>query len=77
MLRDVMTAAAGVLGRIDVALVRGDARARALAVEFGFLVIDDVRNESGRGYRNGRQRGCASSTATIRRRRAGRHSAHH
>ena len=46
MLRDVMTAAAGVLGRIDVALVTGDARARALAAEFGFVVIDDSRNES-------------------------------
>jgi 2-phospho-L-lactate guanylyltransferase len=46
MLRDVMTAAAGVLGRIDVALVTGDARARALAAEFGFVVIDDPRNES-------------------------------
>ncbi|MGB7555520.1 MAG: 2-phospho-L-lactate guanylyltransferase [Candidatus Korobacteraceae bacterium] len=46
MLRDVMTAAAGVLGRIDVALVAGDARARALAAEFGFLVIEDTRNES-------------------------------
>jgi 2-phospho-L-lactate guanylyltransferase len=46
MLRDVMTAAAGVLGRIDVALVTSDARARALAAEFGFLVIDDPRNES-------------------------------
>jgi 2-phospho-L-lactate/phosphoenolpyruvate guanylyltransferase len=46
MLCDVMTAAAGVLGRIDVALVTGDVRARALAAEFGFLVIDDTRNES-------------------------------
>ncbi len=46
MLRDVMTAAAGVLGRIDVALVTGDARARALASEFGFQVIEDRRNES-------------------------------
>jgi 2-phospho-L-lactate guanylyltransferase len=46
MLRDVMTAAAGLLGRIDVALVTGDARARAVAAEFGFLVIDDPRNES-------------------------------
>jgi 2-phospho-L-lactate guanylyltransferase len=46
MLRDVMTAAAGVLGRIDVALVTNDARARALAAEFGFLAIDDPRNES-------------------------------
>jgi len=46
MLRDVMIAAAGLLGRIDVALVTGDARARALAAEFGFLAIDDPRNES-------------------------------
>ncbi len=46
MLRDVMTAAAGVLGRIDMALVTGDARARALAGEFGFLVIEDAGNES-------------------------------
>ncbi|MGB8771883.1 MAG: 2-phospho-L-lactate guanylyltransferase [Candidatus Korobacteraceae bacterium] len=46
MLRDVMTAAAGVLGRIDVALVTGDTRAQALAAEFGFMVIDDPRNES-------------------------------
>jgi 2-phospho-L-lactate guanylyltransferase len=46
MLRDVMTAAAGVLGHIDVALVTGDARARALAAEFNFLVIEDTRNES-------------------------------
>ena len=46
MLRDVMTAAAGVLGRIEVALVTGDARACVLAAEFGFLVIDDPRNES-------------------------------
>ena len=46
MLRDVMTAAAGVLERIDVALVTGDARARALAAEFGFVVIDDPRSES-------------------------------
>lgn len=46
MLRDVMTAAAGVANRIDVALVTGDARAQELAREFGFLVIDDVRNES-------------------------------
>jgi 2-phospho-L-lactate guanylyltransferase len=46
MLRDVMTAAAGLAGRIDVALVTGDARARALAAEFNFLVIDDPRNES-------------------------------
>ena len=37
---------AGALGRIDVALVTGDARARALAAEFGFLAIADPRNES-------------------------------
>jgi 2-phospho-L-lactate guanylyltransferase len=46
MLRDVMTAATGVIDRIDVALVTGDARARALSDEFGFSVIDDTRNES-------------------------------
>src|SRR5664279_6333032 len=46
MLRDVMTAAAGVLGKIDAALVTGDAGARSLAAEFGFLVIEDTRNES-------------------------------
>ena len=46
MLRDVMTAAAGVMGRVDVALVTGDARAQALAHEFGFIVIEDTRNES-------------------------------
>ena len=46
MLRDVMTAATGVLGRIDVAIVTGDARAQAMAVEFGFRVIEDTRNES-------------------------------
>jgi 2-phospho-L-lactate guanylyltransferase len=46
MLRDVMTAAAGVKGRIDVALVTGDTRAQAIAKELGFLVIDDTRNES-------------------------------
>jgi 2-phospho-L-lactate guanylyltransferase len=31
---------------MDVALVTNDARARALAAEFGLLVIDDLRNES-------------------------------
>ncbi len=46
MLRDVMTAAAGVAARIDVALVTGDARARQMAKQFGFLVIDDTHNES-------------------------------
>ncbi len=46
MLRDVMTAAAGVPDRIDVALVTGDNRARALAAEFGFQVIEDLHNES-------------------------------
>ena len=46
MLRDVMAAAAPVLGRIDVALVTGDARAQHLAREFGFGVIEDTRNES-------------------------------
>lgn len=46
MLTDVMYAAAGVRSRIDVALVTGDARAKQLAAEFGFRVIEDVRNES-------------------------------
>ena len=46
MLRDVMTAAAGVRTRVDVALVTGDRRAQELAAELGFLVIEDTRNES-------------------------------
>ncbi len=46
MLRDVMTAAAGVRDRIDMALVTGDACAQAMAKEFGFLLIDDPHNES-------------------------------
>lgn len=46
MLRDVMTAAAGVTSRIDVAIVTGDSRAQAMARDFGFLVIDDTRNDS-------------------------------
>ena len=46
MLRDVMSAAAGVKSRIDVALVTGDARAQAIARELGFLVIEDAGNES-------------------------------
>ncbi|MGD0930437.1 MAG: 2-phospho-L-lactate guanylyltransferase [Candidatus Korobacteraceae bacterium] len=46
MLRDVMAAAAGVTDRIHVALVTGDAHARQLAEQFGFLVIEDRHNES-------------------------------
>jgi len=46
MLLDVMTAAAGVRSRVDIALVTGDQRAQELAAQFGFLVIDDTRNES-------------------------------
>jgi 2-phospho-L-lactate guanylyltransferase len=46
MLRDVMTAAAGTMDSIDVALVTGDARAQAMAKELGFIVIEDARNES-------------------------------
>lgn len=46
MLRDVMLAASGARSRIDVALVTGDCRARELAAEFEFLVIEDTRNES-------------------------------
>ena len=46
MLRDVMTAAAGVMDRVDVALVTGDPPAQAIARELGFIVIDDPKNES-------------------------------
>jgi len=46
MLRDVLTAASGVRSRVDIALVAGDSRAKELAAEFGFLVIEDTRNES-------------------------------
>jgi 2-phospho-L-lactate guanylyltransferase len=46
MLRDVMTAAAGVTDRLDVYLVTGDVRAQAMAAEFSFGVIEDSRNES-------------------------------
>jgi 2-phospho-L-lactate guanylyltransferase len=46
MLRDVLTAAAGVPSRVEVALVTGDERAKAIAGEFGFLVIEDTRNET-------------------------------
>jgi 2-phospho-L-lactate guanylyltransferase len=46
MLRDVLTAAAGVASRLDVFLVTGDPRAHALAAEFHFGVIADTRNES-------------------------------
>ena len=46
MLRDVMTAAAGVTDRLDVFLVTGDAHAQAMAAEFNFGVIEDTRNES-------------------------------
>jgi 2-phospho-L-lactate guanylyltransferase len=46
MLRDVLTAASGIRSRVDVALVTGDRRAKELAAEFEFLVIEDTRNES-------------------------------
>ena len=46
MLRDVMTAAAGITDRLDVALVTSDLRAQAMAKEFGFAMIHDARNES-------------------------------
>lgn len=46
MLRDVLSAAAEVKDRIDVALVTGDAQAIAIAKELGFIVIEDTRNES-------------------------------
>jgi 2-phospho-L-lactate guanylyltransferase len=46
MLRDVLTAAAGVADRLDIYLVTGDARARRLRAEFGVGVIEDTRNQS-------------------------------
>lgn len=46
MLRDVLTAAMGVAGWIDVFLVTDDARAKVLAAEFNFGVIEDNRDES-------------------------------
>lgn len=46
MLRDVMAAAAGVKGRMDVGIVTSDAWAQALARDFGFLVIEDTGNQS-------------------------------
>jgi 2-phospho-L-lactate guanylyltransferase len=46
MLRDVLSAAAGVAGRLDVFLVTGDPRAQTLASEFNFGIIEDTRNES-------------------------------
>lgn len=46
MLRDVLTAAAGVRDRVDIALVTGDPLAKQMAAEFGFLIIEDTRNES-------------------------------
>ncbi|HEX8808370.1 MAG TPA: 2-phospho-L-lactate guanylyltransferase [Xanthobacteraceae bacterium] len=46
MLRDVLTAAAGVADRLDLYLVTDDAQARRLRAEFGFGVIEDTRNQS-------------------------------
>ena len=46
MLRDVMTAAAGVQAVSMWRWSRGDAHAQAIASELGFLVIEDTRNES-------------------------------
>ena len=46
MLCDVLDAAAGVAGRIDVAVVSGDARPQQIAKSRGFIVIEDDRNES-------------------------------
>lgn len=46
MLRDVLSAAHGVADRLDVYLVTGDTRAKELAREFRFAVIEDTRNES-------------------------------
>jgi 2-phospho-L-lactate/phosphoenolpyruvate guanylyltransferase len=46
MLRDVLHAAAGVVERVDIAVVTGDADAQQIAFEFGFITIEDPRNES-------------------------------
>ena len=46
MLRDVLTAAAGVRDCLDVFLVTGDPTVQAIAAEFNFGVIEDTRNES-------------------------------
>lgn len=46
MLCDVLHAASGVTGRIDIAVVTGDPRAQSMARELDFLVIADARNES-------------------------------
>ena len=46
MLRDVLTAANGVADRLDIYLVTDDARARELAGQFGFGVIEDTCNQS-------------------------------
>lgn len=46
MLRDVLTATAGMAAATDTFLVTGDARACALAAEFSSGVIADTRNES-------------------------------
>jgi len=46
MLRDVLAAAVGVAGRIDVAVVTGDSQAQAIAREHGLTIIEDTRNES-------------------------------
>jgi len=46
MLRDVLAAVSEISERTAVFLVTGDARARALADEFGFGVIEDRSNES-------------------------------
>ena len=75
MLRDVMTAAAGVADRIDVALVTGDARAQALAREFGFLVIEDERNESESAAIEMATTWCEAARLRHDHRRSGGHSA--
>lgn len=46
MLRDVLSAAAGVRDCIDIGIVSGDRRAQQIAAEHEFLVIEDARNES-------------------------------
>jgi len=46
MLRDVLSAAAGLENRLDIFLVTGDSHAKSLASEFGFGVFEDRANDS-------------------------------
>jgi 2-phospho-L-lactate guanylyltransferase len=64
MLRDVMSAAAGVTERLEVFLVTGDERAAAMAAEFNFGLIADTRNESETTPSKWRPLGVSASNTT-------------